>query len=64
MVPDVCGNVSVLAAAEDAGEDATLTVASHSAADVPEPGTLAAVVLGLLALVWTRKPKPRKPASR
>ena len=64
MVPDVCGNVSVLAAAEDAGEDATLTVASHSAADVPEPGTLAAVVLGLLALVWTRRREPQKRAPR
>lgn len=72
MVPDVCGNVSVLAASEDAAEEATLSASGAQGSDInaaqavlgaaggeiPEPGTLAVVLLGLAALIlrWGRRP--------
>lgn len=85
MVPDVCGNVSVLgmrgerrrslmaqgAQADPQGDAAWWALATMAtagdASTVPEPGTLAAVLLGLAALVGVsrsrRSRRSRRPAA-
>lgn len=86
MVPEVCGNVSVLsqqgerrrprllatadttvpgplrrlpAALEDGGDGVFAYADDGRANTVPEPGTLACVVLGLVALAWRRRRRRR-----
>lgn len=53
MVPDVCGNVSVLGARGELDEGSVLGArAELDAQSVPEPGTLASVLAALVALAW------------